>query len=60
LLAAPSIEEGCKRAQVGKATIYGWLKEETFRDELKRQRDEVIERALEASRPISPRRPKPW
>ena len=27
LLEAPSIEEGCKRARVAKATVYGWLKE---------------------------------
>ncbi len=47
LLAAPSIEEGCKRAKVSKATIYGWLKEEAFRGELRRQREEVVTGALE-------------
>lgn len=47
LLAAPSIEEGCKRARVGKATVYGWLKEEAFREELRRQREEVVRGALE-------------
>jgi AcrR family transcriptional regulator len=46
LLAAPSFEEGCKRAGVSKTTAYTWLKEEIFRQELKRQRDELIERAL--------------
>ena len=47
LLGAPSLEEGCKRAHVSKAAVYGWLKDETFRLELKRQRDAVIERALD-------------
>jgi hypothetical protein len=48
LLGAPSVEEGCKRARVSKAAVYEWLKEETFRQELKRQRDAVIERALDS------------
>jgi len=48
LLEAPSIEQGCKRAKVSKATVYGWLKNETFRGELKRQREELIERALDS------------
>ena len=48
LLASPSIEEGCKRARVSKAAVYEWLKEDTFRLELKRQRDTVIERALDS------------
>ena len=48
MLAAPSIEEACKRAQVSKATVYGWFKDETFSSELKRQRDAVIDRALDS------------
>jgi len=47
LLAAPSIEEGCKRARVGKATLYGWLKQEAFRRELGRRRKEIVELAIE-------------
>jgi HD-like signal output (HDOD) protein len=47
LLAAPSIEEGCKRAKIGKATVYEWLKEDAFREELRRQRERVVEGALE-------------
>ena len=47
LLGAPSIEEGCKRARVSKVTVYGWLKEEAFREELRRQREEVVREALE-------------
>ena len=47
LLDAPSIEVGCKRAKVAKATFYGWLKEEAFREELRNQREEVVRGALE-------------
>ena len=47
LLASPSIEEGCRRAKVAKATVYGWLKEEAFKEELGRQREEVVKGALE-------------
>ncbi len=47
LLAAPSIEEGCQQAKVGKATVYEWLKNETFRDELRRHREEIVTGALE-------------
>lgn len=48
LLGAPSVEEGCKLARVSKAAVYEWLKEETFRHEIKRHRDAVIERALDS------------
>ena len=47
LLAAPSIEEGCRQARVSKATVYGWLKEEAFREEIRRQREEVVRAALD-------------
>ena len=47
LLASPSIEEGCKQAKVGKATVYEWLKNETFKDELRRHREEIVKGALE-------------
>jgi len=48
LLGAFSVEQGCKRARVSKAAVYAWLRDETFRQELKRQRDAVIERALDS------------
>ena len=47
LLDAPSFEEGCKRAGVSKVTVYGWLKQENFRQELKRQRDETNRGSIE-------------
>ena len=48
LLDTPSIEEACKRAKVSKVTVYAWLKQENFRQELKRQRDELIRGALDS------------
>jgi Transposase len=48
LLAAPSTEEGCKRARISKATVYQWLKDQNFRQELKRHRDGIIEHALDS------------
>ena len=47
LLEAPSIEEGCKRARVGKSTLYGWLKDPHFRDEVDRRRKEIVDLAFE-------------
>lgn len=32
---------------MSKATVYAWLKEEAFREELRRQREEVVREALE-------------
>jgi len=48
LLTSPSIEEGCRCARINKATVYEWLKDRIFREELKRQRDVVIERGLDS------------
>ena len=48
LLTCPSTEEACRRAKINKCTVYEWLKDETFRRELKRQRDAIIERALDS------------
>lgn len=48
LLASPSTEEACRRARINKTTVYEWLRNETFREEFKRQRDAVIERALDS------------
>jgi hypothetical protein len=46
LIGAKSLEEGRKRARVGKATLYCWLKSENFRDALATQREELISEAL--------------
>lgn len=47
LLAAPSIEEGCRDARVNKTTVYAWLKEEAFREELGKRREQVIRESLD-------------
>jgi hypothetical protein len=47
IVAAPTIDEGCKRAKISRNTFYTWLQNTAFKAELKRQRDLVIEDALE-------------
>jgi len=47
LLAAPSIEEGCRNARVNKTTVYAWLRDEPFREELRRQRAQVVREAVD-------------
>ena len=48
LLTSPSTEEACRRARINKTTVYEWLKDEAFRQELKRQRAAAIEQALDS------------
>jgi transposase len=48
LLDASSIDKGCKRAGVSRVTVWQWLKQENFREELKRQRDELVRAALDS------------
>src|SRR5262245_5402845 len=47
LLGAPSIEEGCKRAHVSKGAVYEWLKDDAFKSELRRQREQLTAIALD-------------
>jgi len=47
LLAAKSLEEGCRQAKVAKNTFYSWLQNEAFREELRKQREKIVEGALE-------------
>src|SRR5262245_39008850 len=47
LLEARSFEEGCKRARVGKATVYRWLRQNAFMDELETRRKEMVALAFE-------------
>jgi hypothetical protein len=46
LLASHTVEEACKKAKIGRATYYQWLKDETFREELIRQRKELVDEAF--------------
>lgn len=47
MLNSPSIEVASKRAKVSRTTLYNWLKEDNFKAELKRRRDEVVNEALD-------------
>jgi hypothetical protein len=47
LLGSPSIEEGCKRARVSKGAVYEWLKDDAFKTELRRQREQLTAIALD-------------
>jgi len=47
IISSPSIEEASKKGKVSRNTIYTWLKNEDFRVELRRQRDEVVKSALD-------------
>ncbi|MCX5847729.1 MAG: phBC6A51 family helix-turn-helix protein [Deltaproteobacteria bacterium] len=46
LVQSSTVEEGCKVAKISRETYYQWLSDSLFKDELKRQRDQVIEDAL--------------
>jgi hypothetical protein len=46
LLRAPTIEDGCRRAGVSKAAVYLRLENESFREELRRQREQLTIIAL--------------
>lgn len=46
-LTCSTIEEACRKSSISKGTYYNWLKDENFRTELKRQRDEVVNEALD-------------
>lgn len=47
ILFSPTLEEARRKAKVSKGTLYAWLKDEAFKAELKRQRDEVVKDALD-------------
>ena len=42
-----TLEEGRKKAKVGKATLFGWMAEEGFRNALDAARNAFIEQAME-------------
>ena len=47
LLTSRSTEEACRRARINKSTVYEWMKDQAFRNELKLQRAAVIDEALQ-------------
>jgi hypothetical protein len=46
ILAARSVEEGCRAAGITSVTWYAWLKDGGFKAEVDRQREAVISEAL--------------
>ena len=46
LVSCPTYTEGCKKARINKTTLYKWLKEPAFKEELDRQRDGVAAEAF--------------
>ena len=46
IIASSTLEEARRKARISKGTLYAWLKDEAFKIELKRQRDEIIKEAL--------------
>ena len=47
LISSSSIEAACRRARVSKPTVYAWLKDKRFTEELQRQRQQVYNESLE-------------
>jgi len=47
ILSSSSVEEGCKKSGISRTTFYAWLKDDEFKTELKRQRDEIIQDAFD-------------
>lgn len=46
IIGSSTLEEARKKARISKGTLYAWLKDETFKIELKRQREEIVKEAL--------------
>lgn len=45
-ISSPTVEDGCRKAKISRETYYQWLSDSLFKDELKRNMDQVIEGAL--------------
>ena len=48
LLTRPSLKEAAREAEVGEVTLWRWMQDATFKEELRKQRDAVITEALES------------
>jgi hypothetical protein len=46
ILDAPSMEAAARRARVGRSTLYTWLRDPAFQDELMRRQREIFDAAL--------------
>jgi len=47
IVSSSTFEDARQKAKISKGTLYNWLKDESFKAELKRQRDEVVKGALD-------------
>jgi hypothetical protein len=46
ILSAKTLEEGCRQAGISKQTFYNWMDNCEFKNEITRQRNEVIQEGL--------------
>jgi transposase-like protein len=46
ILDTPSMDAAARRARVGRSTLYSWLRDAAFREELTRRQSEVFDTAL--------------
>ena len=47
-LSCRSIEEACRKAHVSRPTVYGWLEEDAFSEEVRKQKDLIYGRAIDS------------
>ena len=47
LLTATTLDEGCKLARISRQTFYNWLEDANFKNELARQRSEMVQEGLQ-------------
>lgn len=47
IVAAPTIEEGCRRAEITTTCFYAWLRDPAFAQELRATRDAVVSDAMD-------------
>jgi len=47
MLAARTVEEGCRAAGVSKQCFYNWMKQEAFREEYRRRHSSFVSLAME-------------
>jgi HEAT repeat protein len=46
LVSCSTAAEACEKAKLNRSTLYTWLREPLFRDEVERQREELVEAAF--------------
>ena len=50
IIGAKSVEAGCSQAGISKTLFYGWMKTPVFADEYRRQRDILVDEAMDSLR----------